>query len=96
MRELDLTYGYDENGLVTSVVDDDEGIPGGAPDGSFTFGYDHRNRLSWNERGGTKLHYSYDTIGNLSSGSRRTASRSGSSSVRRSRVARIPHTGSGR
>lgn len=54
------TYGYDNNGNVTS-----ETAAGGLPNASHTYGYDEANRLTSATTGGTTTNYAYDNDGNL-------------------------------
>ena len=63
---LDLTYGYDPVGNITSLTDNSAGVGGQVS----SFGYDHLDRLTTATAGGGSIpgyyeSYAYDEIGNL-------------------------------
>jgi tetratricopeptide (TPR) repeat protein len=79
---FDRSYGYDNAGTVTSIIDTTT-----TPIPNQSFGYDHRDRLTSWTSGGTTQSYAYTTIGNLTSkaGVSYSYPASGATSVR-------PHT----
>jgi RHS repeat-associated protein len=62
---VDLTYGYDGAGNVTSVADAHDGAGTDGLDASLTVSYDHRSRIESRALLGSAKYFGYDALGNL-------------------------------